>query len=262
MLPSHHYADGKPAFPSAAGGDDKTGRRCIVFCATRHSVELLIGVLSQAGVNAEGVHGQMDQEYRSAALARFRERKTRILVVTDVAARGLDIPLLDTVVNYDFPATPKLFIHRGGRCARAGAVGTIHSLVTPEDLPYMIDCSTFLGRAVSCEPLDDGASASSSLLERSDNFLTGCLPNSRVSRHLEDLARFFESDGGLGPQAATARRGFDLYCRTRPKASGSGMSPPSRRPFLQQLVCAWKWLRPFVRVHACMLAFRCLGFRV
>lgn len=74
-------------------------------------------VLEKAGVIAEGVHGNMDQEHRTGALARFRDRKTSVLVVTDVAARGLDVPLLDCVINYDFPATPKLFVHRGGRSA-------------------------------------------------------------------------------------------------------------------------------------------------
>ena len=67
----------------------------------------------------------------------------------DVAARGLDIPMLDCVINYDFPPTPKLFVHRAGRVGRAGTVGTCHSLVTARELPFLMDTSVFLARPVT-----------------------------------------------------------------------------------------------------------------
>jgi ATP-dependent RNA helicase DDX54/DBP10 len=72
----------------------------------------------------------------------------QFLVVTDVAARGIDIPLLDVVVHYDFPTRPKLFVHRSGRVARAGREGVAYSLVTYDELAYMIDLHRFLGKAV------------------------------------------------------------------------------------------------------------------
>ncbi|CAN0419003.1 unnamed protein product, partial [Discosporangium mesarthrocarpum] len=73
-------------------------------------------------------------------------RQTRLLLVTDVAARGIDVPLLNNVVNYAFPPTPKLFIHRVGRAARQGRTGAAFNLVEPEELPYMLDMHLFLGR--------------------------------------------------------------------------------------------------------------------
>ncbi|KDD73137.1 DEAD/DEAH box helicase, partial [Helicosporidium sp. ATCC 50920] len=87
----------------------------VVFAATKHAVELLVALLRAEGIRALGVHGGLDQTGRTSALARFRSGRCPVLVVTDVAARGLDIPTLDNVVNYDFPAKPKLFVHRAGR---------------------------------------------------------------------------------------------------------------------------------------------------
>ena len=76
----------------------------------------------------------MDQEARNDSLAKFRNGKTNILIVTDVAARGIDIPLLDNVVNFDFPTTAKLFVHRVGRVARQGRSGRALCLVVPEEV--------------------------------------------------------------------------------------------------------------------------------
>ena len=74
-------------------------------------------------------------------------------MTTDVAARGLDIPLLDNVINYDFPSKPKLFVHRAGRVARAGRRGCAFSLVTREELPYLLDLHLFLSRPLFPAPL-------------------------------------------------------------------------------------------------------------
>lgn len=71
----------------------------------------------------------MSQTARKIHVAKFRAGKVHLLVVTDVAARGIDIPLLDNVINFDFPATPKLFVHRVGRAARAGRSGTAFSML-------------------------------------------------------------------------------------------------------------------------------------
>lgn len=73
-------------------------------------------------------------------------------MTTDVAARGLDIPLLDNVINYDFPAKPKLFIHRAGRAARAGRKGSAYSLLTRDEIPYLLDLHLFLSRPLFPAP--------------------------------------------------------------------------------------------------------------
>ncbi len=84
----------------------------MIFCATRHHVEYVVHTLRQCNIPADPIYGTLDQTARNANLARFRSRKCRVLVVTDVAARGIDIPLLDNVINFDFPDKAKLFVHR------------------------------------------------------------------------------------------------------------------------------------------------------
>jgi len=136
------------------------GQQAIVFASTRHHVELLTALLGACGLDALPVYGKMDMSARTANLARFRARRTTFLVVTDVAARGLDLPLLDNVVNYDFPDKPKLFVHRCGRVARQGRVGTAFSLVAASDVPYMLDVLLVLGRpAVNTLPGAAGGAA-------------------------------------------------------------------------------------------------------
>ncbi len=121
------------------------GAQALVFAATRHTVEFLRGLLTAGGMSVCAVYGQLDPTARKAALADFRAKKHSVLVVTDVAARGLDIPLLEVVINYDFPPTPKLFIHRVGRTARAGHSGVAYNFVAHDELGYMIDLQLFMG---------------------------------------------------------------------------------------------------------------------
>lgn len=88
----------------------------------------------------------MDPAARKINTARFRLNQVSVLIVTDVAARGIDIPSLDYVVNVHFPGKPKLFVHRVGRCARAGRNGTAFSLVSTEDEAHLLDLYLFLNR--------------------------------------------------------------------------------------------------------------------
>ena len=120
----------------------------VVFASTRHHVEHLEMLLKKEGHSCVSIFGAMDFAARKIALATFKSGKANVLVVTDVAARGIDVPLLDNVINYDFPANAKLFVHRVGRVARAGRKGIAHSILVKEELGYVVDLHLFLGRKI------------------------------------------------------------------------------------------------------------------
>ena len=105
----------------------------IIFVKTKHGTEKMATKLSKAGHSADAIHGDLRQNKRDQVIASFRKEKYRILVATDVAARGLDIPHIEHVINYDLPQCPEDYIHRIGRTARAGATGSALSLITPAD---------------------------------------------------------------------------------------------------------------------------------
>ncbi len=100
---------------------------------TKYATEKLALKLTKEGCDARAIHGDLRQSKRDRVISSFRQKKYRILVATDVAARGLDIPHIEHVVNYDLPQNPEDYIHRIGRTARAGATGFALNLVTPDD---------------------------------------------------------------------------------------------------------------------------------
>lgn len=105
----------------------------IVFVKTKYATERLVKKLEQQNLNADALHGDLRQTRRERVIRGFRDMKFPILVATDIAARGLDVPSIETVINYDLPQCPEDFIHRIGRTARAGASGQAISFVTPSE---------------------------------------------------------------------------------------------------------------------------------
>lgn len=153
-------------------------QQTIIFAATRHHVEYLHEVTRLAGFKSAHIFGAMDQQTREERLQQFRQKKLNFLIVTDLAARGIDIPLLQNVIHYDFPPSLKLFIHRAGRTARAGQKGTSYALITHNELAYMHDLSVFVGKKLQTDfslSLDDGAEGRQQL-ESPEWFTFGALP--------------------------------------------------------------------------------------
>lgn len=130
-------------------------QQTLIFVSTKHHVEFLNVLFREEGIEPSVCYGDMDQDARKIHISKFRARKTMLLVVTDVAARGIDIPLLDNVINWDFPPRPKIFVHRVGRAARAGRMGTAYSFVTSEDVPYLLDLHLFLSKPIRPAPTED-----------------------------------------------------------------------------------------------------------
>ena len=106
----------------------------LIFVSTKHHVEYISALLSLAGYECSYVYGTLDQTARKIQINNFRNGKTNLLVVTDVAARGIDIPILENVINYDFVDSSKMFVHRVGRTARAGRRGWAYSLITSDEV--------------------------------------------------------------------------------------------------------------------------------
>ena len=109
----------------------------LIFTRTKHGADKVARVLSKAEIGAEAIHGNKSQTARVTTLEDFKSGKTRVLVATDIAARGIDISELSHVFNYDLPEVPETYVHRIGRTARAGADGTAVSFCAPEEQEYL-----------------------------------------------------------------------------------------------------------------------------
>jgi len=122
--------------------------RVLVFTRTKHTANRLAEQLVRAGFSAEAIHGNKSQNARQRALEDFRAGAVRVLVATDIAARGIDIDAISHVVNYELPNVPETYVHRIGRTARAGAQGAAISLCDTEERAYLKDIERLIGRKV------------------------------------------------------------------------------------------------------------------
>lgn len=124
-------------------------QQVLVFTRTKHGANRLSEKLQKAGITSAAIHGNKTQNARTAALAGFKTGKIRVLVATDIAARGLDIPLLPHVINYELPNIPEDYVHRIGRTGRAGATGEAISLVGGDEVDYVKGIEKLLGEKLS-----------------------------------------------------------------------------------------------------------------
>ncbi|KAL4909975.1 ATP-dependent rRNA helicase rrp3 [Aspergillus multicolor] len=128
--------------------NERTGQMGIIFAHTIHETQRLAVMLRHLGFPAIPIHGQLSQSARLASLSKFRARSRNLLIATDVAARGLDIPSVDFVLNYDLPSDSKTYIHRVGRTARAGKSGIAISFVTQYEVELWLRIENALGKKV------------------------------------------------------------------------------------------------------------------
>lgn len=132
----------------------------LVFARTKHGADKVVKVLSKAKITAEAIHGNKSQNARQRALSNFKEGKTKVLVATDIAARGIDISELALVINYDLPNVPETYVHRIGRTGRASASGISISFCDVEERPYLKDIEKLIKQqipVVSTHPYVDAS---------------------------------------------------------------------------------------------------------
>ncbi|MFZ5555302.1 MAG: DEAD/DEAH box helicase, partial [Pseudomonadota bacterium] len=126
-------------------------KQVLVFTRTKHGANRLAEQLCKDGIEATAIHGNKSQPARTKALAGFKEGTVRVLVATDIAARGLDIEELPHVVNYELPNVPEDYVHRIGRTGRAGSTGEAISLVSPDEHAFLADIEKLMKRRVERE---------------------------------------------------------------------------------------------------------------
>ena len=126
----------------------------LIFTRTKHGANRLAQKLEKAKITAAAIHGNKSQSARTKALANFKSGEVSVLVATDIAARGLDIPLLPYVINYELPNVPEDYVHRIGRTGRAGASGIAMSLVCSEEQEYLTSIEKLLGIQIQSEVVE------------------------------------------------------------------------------------------------------------
>ncbi|EGW31377.1 ATP-dependent RNA helicase DBP10 [Spathaspora passalidarum NRRL Y-27907] len=201
----------------------------IVFVPTKHHVEYVTRMLRDAGYLVSYIYGTLDQHARKNQLYQFRIGLTHIMVVTDVAARGIDIPVLANVINFTLPGSSKIFIHRVGRTARAGNKGWAYSIVNEKELPYLLDLELFLGKKIlltsmhetKCEVLKrkQGDAYVPPKVNYTERLVLGSIPRLDLEGCQELYENLLRNDYELKVLRDVAAKGEKLYHRTRQAAS-------------------------------------------
>lgn len=127
---------------------DSSLESVLVFTRTKHGADKVARVLTKANIGAEAIHGNKSQTARQRALTNFKDHTTRVLIATDIAARGIDVDHLSHVINYELPNVPETYVHRIGRTGRAGHSGVAYSFCEPEEIPYLKDIQKLIGKQI------------------------------------------------------------------------------------------------------------------
>jgi len=138
----------------------------LVFSRTKHGCDRIVKHLAAAGIRSAAIHGNKSQNARTDALDAFKKGDIRILVATDIAARGIDVTGVSHVFNFDLPNVPEQYVHRIGRTARAGATGIAVSFVAPEEKGWLRDIEKLTGVKLAPVPLPESFAAKAAALPK------------------------------------------------------------------------------------------------
>ncbi|MDR1884033.1 MAG: DEAD/DEAH box helicase [Prevotella sp.] len=121
----------------------------LVFSRTKHGADKIARILCKAGIGSEAIHGNKSQNARQRVLTNFKSHKTRVLIATDIAARGIDVNQLELVINYDLPDVPETYVHRIGRTGRAGHSGTALTFCAQDERALLKDIQKLTGKVLA-----------------------------------------------------------------------------------------------------------------
>ena len=203
--------------------------RTLFFVRTKHGADRLAEQLSRTGVNAMAIHGNLTQNARKKALEGFTSGRARVLVATDVAARGIHVDDVDLVVHYDPPADHKDYLHRSGRTARAGARGTVLSLLTSDQVRENQRLRERAGIQVSAQAVVPGHEAVRAVAESGEAIVVAPLPVRSTSPR---PSRPPYARNGSAPSGTSERRfdGAGAGRPSRPRPSGTAPDRARRAP--------------------------------
>ncbi|XP_077594127.1 ATP-dependent RNA helicase DDX54 [Stigmatopora nigra] len=188
----------------------KPQEQTVVFAATKHHVEYIRELLCSEGMECAYIYSALDQTARKINIGKFVHRKAMVLIVTDVAARGIDIPLLDNVINYNFPSKSKLFLHRVGRVGRAGRSGTAYSMVCSDEMPFVYDLHLFLGRPLQLATPEDSPDSEG---------IFGRVPQTILDDEAATLIPAHDNSLDLQNLQRISENAYKQYLKSRPNPS-------------------------------------------
>jgi ATP-dependent RNA helicase RhlE len=134
----------------------QAAERVLVFSRTKHGADRIVRQLGASGISASAIHGNKSQPQRERAIAMFRSGEVQVLIATDIAARGIDIPGVSHVINFDLPEVPEQYVHRIGRTARAGADGIAIAFCSGEERSLLRDIERLTRQKLEVQPLPEG----------------------------------------------------------------------------------------------------------
>lgn len=169
---------------------------CVVFCNTKRDCQSVFDALDARGISVLALHGDLEQRDRDRVLVRFANRSCRVLVATDVAARGLDIKELEMVINFELAFDPEVHVHRIGRTGRAGMQGLAISLCTPQEISRANQIDDYPGMQVTWAPASEITRGNSAPLE--PEMMTLCIDGGRKAKiRPGDILGALTGDAGL-----------------------------------------------------------------
>jgi ATP-dependent RNA helicase RhlE len=190
---------------------DKTIKSALVFTRTKHGADKVVKLLQKLNIKAEAIHGNKSQNHRQRALSNFKGGSTRVLVATDIAARGIDIDELAFVVNFEIPNIPETYVHRIGRTGRAGAYGQAISFCDIEERAYLRDIQKLIGLEIP--------------VVSEHPFPAENKPAPGVAQKPQGKKPFSRSGGGKTHRGSGSGSGNGGGGGNRPKSGGSGFKP-------------------------------------
>lgn len=214
--------------------DDGNWKRVLVFSRTKHGANKLTEKLAAQGIRAAALHGNKSQSVRTRTLEAFKKDEIRVLVATDVAARGLDITHLPYVVNFDMPGIPEDYVHRIGRTGRAGVRGIAVSLVSGEEKVHLRSIEKLLGQKITVEKVEgytEDSSVPAYVMLRPGNAASEKKADREILELVAKRTASRAKDKARSEKAAVGTKGVKPASKSqtgRPAGPPKGNRPPSR----------------------------------